>query len=105
MDKKRLSQIERRIAKIKTELSGIGEMRPGSLTEQFKDRRSKTGSYFQLSYTYKMRSRTEYVRPDQKADVKRWVAEYKKFRELVDEWLDLAVEYSRIKMHKKISQK
>ena len=37
MKNKRLAQIERRIEKIKAELAEIGEMRPGSLTRQYKD--------------------------------------------------------------------
>jgi hypothetical protein len=48
MTNKTLAQIERRIDKIKALLSGIGEMRPGSLTQQFKDRESQTGPCYQL---------------------------------------------------------
>ena len=36
MTNRRLAQIERRIEKIKAELAGMGEMRPGSLTRQYK---------------------------------------------------------------------
>jgi hypothetical protein len=58
---KRLAQIERRIEKIKKELTGIGEMRPGSLTRQYKDPENQSGPYYQLSYTLDMKSRTEYT--------------------------------------------
>ncbi len=48
MKNKRLAQIERRIEKIKAALAEIGEMRPGSLTRQYKDPESGSGPYYQL---------------------------------------------------------
>jgi hypothetical protein len=51
MTNKRLSQIERRIEMIKVELTEMGEMRPGSLTRQYKDPENQSGPYYQLSYT------------------------------------------------------
>ncbi len=62
MTNKRLAQIEMRIEKIKGELAAIGEMRPGSLTKQYKNREERSGAYYQLSYTLDMKSRTEYIR-------------------------------------------
>ena len=64
MTKIRLKQIEKRIERIKLELAKIEVMRPGSLTQQYKDPQQQTGSYYQLSYTLDMRSRTEYIRKD-----------------------------------------
>ena len=52
MTNRTLVELKRCIDKIKVELSGIDEMRPGSLTQQFKDRESQTGPYYQLSYTF-----------------------------------------------------
>ena len=59
MTKKRLAQIDKRIGKIKVKLAAIGEMRPGSLTRQYKDPGSGSGAYYQLSYTLDMKSRTD----------------------------------------------
>jgi hypothetical protein len=42
MTNKRLEQIEKRIEKIKGELTAIGEMRPGSLTKQYKNREERS---------------------------------------------------------------
>ncbi len=39
-------------------------MRPGSISKQYRDRQRQRGVYYQLSYTHKMRSRTEHVWPD-----------------------------------------
>jgi hypothetical protein len=61
MNEKRIQQIERQIERIKVALSQIGPMRPGSLTRQYKDRKNQTGGYWQISYTRRMKSRTDYV--------------------------------------------
>jgi hypothetical protein len=92
-----LAQIERRIERIKALLSGIEEMRPGSLTQQFKDPQDKTGPYYQLSYMLNAKSRTDYVSSDALADVRRQVANYKRFKELCAEWVELGIEHSRLK--------
>lgn len=61
MKNERLQVIQKRIAIIKKELLTIGEMRPGSLTRQYKDPKNRVGPYYQLSYTHQMKSRTDYV--------------------------------------------
>ena len=95
---KRISQIQRRIEKIKQQLLNIGEMRPGSLTMQYQKPKEKKGGFYQISYTYKMRSKTEYVRPEFVKDLKGQVAQFKKFKKLMQEWIDLAIEHSQLKM-------
>jgi hypothetical protein len=97
MANRTLAQIERRIDKVKALLSGIGEMRPGSLTQQFKDRQNQTGPYYQLSYTLDMKSRTDYISKDALADVRQQVANYKRFKELCAEWVALSIEHSKLK--------
>ena len=101
MNTKRLEQIEIRIEKIKTELAGIGEMRPGSLTQQYKDREHKTGPYYQLSYTYEMRSRTKYIRKDLVSYIRQQIKNYKHFKKLTDEWVALGIEHSTLTMELK----
>ena len=73
-------------------------MRPGSLSRQFKNPKEKKGGYHQLSYTHKMRSRTEYIRPEFVDEIQEQVAIYKRFRTLIEEWIELAIEHSRLKM-------
>lgn len=63
MTRKNLKEIEKKIANIKKKLALIAEMRPGSLTKQYKDPKNKKGAYYQLSFTHKMKSKTEYIRP------------------------------------------
>lgn len=98
MTTKRLKQIEKQIEKIKTDLLGIGEMRPGALSLQYKDPKKKKGAYYQLSYTHKMKSKTEYVRSSFLQDLKKQIVAYKKFRKLTEKWIDLSIEYSKSKM-------
>ena len=95
---KTIKQIENRINKIKQSLLNIGEMRPGSLTRQYpKADKSKQG-YYQISYTYKMKSRTEYVKEEFIRQLKHQVITFKKFKKLIQEWIDLSIEHSKLKI-------
>jgi hypothetical protein len=98
MNDKTLSQIEKKIEKIKQQLVTIQQMRPGSLTRQYRNPKDKTGAYYQLSYTHKMKSRTEYVRSEFIDTIEEQISEYKRFRELIDQWVELAIEHSKMQM-------
>ena len=98
MTKKRLVQIERQIEEIKVELADMGEMRPGSLTRQYKDPETQSGPYYQLSYTLDMKSRTEYIRREFVSDIRRQISNYKRFRKLSGKWVKLGIEHSRLAM-------
>lgn len=98
MTNKRLQEIEKRIERIKTELTAIKEMRPGSLTRQYKDPENKAGAYYQLSYTREMKSRTEYVPRQCLRELRREISNYRRFKALTSEWTALGIEHSRLKM-------
>ncbi len=98
MSTKRLQQIEKTIARIKEELQLIGPMRPGSLTRQYKDPENRAGAYWQISYTRQMRSRTEYIRKEWVTEIRKQIAAHKKFKRLIDQWLDLGIEHSKLGM-------
>ena len=98
MSQKRIQQIEQRIDRIKRALLEIGPMRPGSLTRQYKDPQHHTGAYWQISYTRQMKSRTEYVRKEYVKEVRRQTVTHKRFKRLVDQWIDLSIEHSRLTM-------
>lgn len=95
---KRLERIEQRIEQIKTQLAAIGEMRPGSLTRQYKDPEAQSGAYYQLSYTRDTKSRTEYIARENLREVRAQIARYKRFKALTTQWTDLGIEHSRLKM-------
>ena len=83
----------------------IGEMRPGSLTRQYKDPENQTGAYYQISYTLDMKSRTEYVRKECVSDIRKQIANYKRFKKLSSEWIALSIEYSKLSMKLKRNNK
>jgi hypothetical protein len=95
---------ERQIVHLKRQLAELGPMHPGSLSEQYnvcgktgcrcKDPQhpQKHGPYYQLSFTWRGKSRTRFVRAERLADVRQKIANYKRFRELTDAWVDLVVE-------------
>ena len=97
MSEERRRWIEKRVERIKQALAKLGPMRPGSLTRQYKDPKTKSGPYWQISYTRAMRSRSDYVPLDRVAEVRREIAEYQRFKKLTNEWIDLGIEASKLR--------
>lgn len=88
------------IEKIKSELMAIGPMRPGNINEQFKDPEAKTGSYYQLNYTHKLKTKTEYVRKPMLEAMIAETQEYKKFKTLIDKWIEISIQASKHRVYK-----
>jgi len=89
-----ITAIEEGIKLVKQELTSLGEMRPGSLSVQ---KRKWGGEYYQLSFSHKGKGRTKYIKEENVEAVKQQIANYKKFRELTKEWVDLAVQLAVLK--------
>lgn len=98
MENKTLSRIKNEIETIKSQLQDIGDMRPGSLTKQYRNRKERTGEFFQISYTHKMRSKTQYVRPQFVEEVRQQIRNYKTFKKLIEKWVALGIQYSQLSM-------
>ena len=94
----KLKQLENEICKIKNELLELGPMRPGTLSMQYKVPAEKKGPYYQISYTHKMKSRTQYVRREWVDDIRGQIEVYKRFKKLIEKWIDLSIEYSQMRM-------
>ena len=104
----KLEQIQRRISEIKTELAALGPLHPGSLGRQYnvcgtpgcrcKDpkRPKKHGPYHQLSYTWRGKSTSAFVRPERVEAVRNQVKNYKQFRRLTREWVDWELQRERL---------
>ena len=43
-----------------------------------------------------MKSRTEYVRREWVTELRRQIVTHKRFKRLVDQWIDLSIEHSRL---------
>lgn len=89
--------LEKKIAQTREKLMKLGPMRPGTLGRQYRNPQEKLGGFWQISYTHRMRSRSEYVRPEHLAEVKKELANFAKFKKLTEQWIDLSLELSRLK--------
>lgn len=94
---KQVKQIENRISRIKQALDQLGPMRPGSISRQYRNPQERKTPFYQISYTHQMKSRTEYLRKENLKAVRVEVANFKRFRKLVDQWADAALELSQLK--------
>jgi len=92
-----LLSMEKQIARIQRALAELGPMRPGTLGRQYRDPKGKRGGFWQVSYTHRMRSRSEYVRPEHLRAVRAELANFRKFRRLTERWVDLSLDVSRMK--------
>jgi hypothetical protein len=92
--RKREQVLRERIGGIKKKLALLEDMRPGTLSRQLVGKRSVL--YWQVSYTHKMNSRTEYVRPDQLDRIKNEIHAYRRFKKLNQQWVDTALQLSRL---------
>ncbi len=97
-------RLQRQIQRLKQQLTALGPMHPGSLSQQYnvcgkpdcrcKDPRhpQKHGPYYQLSFGWRGKSTTRFVRSEQVRAMRQKLARYQRFRELVNAWVDLEVE-------------
>ncbi|MCP4614456.1 MAG: hypothetical protein GY845_37725 [Planctomycetes bacterium] len=107
--RRKIKGLQKEIEKIKNQLAVLGDLRPGSITEQYNvcgkagcrckaDPPQKHGPYYQLSYTRKGKSKSMFVKKENAAEVKRQVENYRLLKSLVDCWVDLAIELADLKM-------
>jgi len=99
--------LQHHIDAIKAAIAALGPLRPGTLSRQCNvcgtpgcrckdDPAERHGPYHQLSYTWHGRSRTEFVREPELARVREQLDNYARLRDLVDQWLDAAIELARL---------
>lgn len=93
-----IDKIEMEIKKVKVELQSLGPMRPGTLTLQYRNPKEKKGGFYQLSYTHKMKSKTEYVRAEFVEVIKKETENYRRFKALTEKWSELALKFSQLKI-------
>jgi len=98
MQEQSLKLFDRQIQRIQTQLAALGPMRPGTLTRQYRQPQRQQGAYYQISYTYQMKSHTEYVPKRQVGTVRKEIAIYQRYKKLTAQWVDLALQRSRRRM-------
>ena len=96
-----LEKKEKRIRALLSDLEGLGAMRPGTLTVQYRNPAERKNPFRQLSYTHKGKSRSAYVRPESLPALRREVQAYKKFRRLIQKITDLSLEASQLRHRRK----
>lgn len=100
-------ELQKRIESIKRQIVALGPLRPGTLSPQYNvcgspscrckaDPPQKHGPYYQLSYTWRRKSRTHFVRDEDLPQIQQEVANYERLRTLVGEWIDAALEIARL---------
>ena len=62
MDDPKIRRWQKQLAAAQARLAALGPMRPGSLSQQYRDPVAKTGAYWQLSYTHTFTRLFTYVR-------------------------------------------
>ena len=106
---RRQSALEARIETLKRAIVRLGDLRPGKLSQQYNvcgkaDCRCKAeppqkhGPYYQLSFTRNGKSSTQFVRKEDLAVVRQQLRNYQRLRELIDRWITLGMELSRLKL-------
>ena len=100
---------EARIAQIKRQLQAIGPMRPGSVSRQFRvcgkpncrcvdpSNPRRHGPYYQVNYVHLGKKAAYYVHPDELKTLRAELANYKKFRRLINQWVGLTVQIASLK--------
>jgi len=102
--------LEAKIQRIKAEIMALGlELQPGLLTQQYNvcgspgcrckaDPPQKHGPYYQLSFTRKGKSRTQFVRRHDVSLVQEQVRNYQRLKKLTDRWVALGMALSRLRL-------
>lgn len=93
--------------KIKQALSELTDLRPGSLSRQYNvcgnptcrckaDPPRRHGPYYQVSFTWKGRSRSQFVRAEDVPRVRKQLKNYRRLRLLMDEWITAELELATL---------
>jgi uncharacterized protein DUF6788 len=105
----RQQSLEARIDQLKQAVLGLGDLRPGKLSQQYNvcgkaecrckaDPPQKHGPYYQVSFTRNGKSSSQFVRKEDLAVVRRQLRNYQRLRELIDRWIALGMELSRLRL-------
>ena len=112
MPARNISWLEQRIESVKHDIAKLGDLRPGAMSLQYNicgnpacrckaDPPIKHGPYPQVSFTWRGKSTTQSVRADEVEEVRLQLENYHRLRELVDQWIDLALELSRLRLRER----
>jgi hypothetical protein len=98
MQAKTLQTLDAQIQRVKSQLLALGPMRPGTLSRQYRKPRERQGAFWQISYTHQMKSRSEYVRPDEVPAVREEITAFRRYKHLTARWVELALRRSQTRL-------
>lgn len=102
----------KRIQTIKQHIGELGDLRPGTLSQQYNVCGSpgcqckaipplKHGPYYKISVNRHGKSSSHFVREDDLKDVQQQLENYRRLQELVDEWITLSAQLSTLRLKDK----
>ena len=97
MTRNNLGKLEKEIRRLQQRLASIENLRPGTLSIQYRDPLERKTPFNQISYTLQGRSRSEYVRLENLDAVTQEIEAYKQFKTLCAQIVDLSIQASRIR--------
>jgi hypothetical protein len=101
-------RLGRQIEAIKQNLLALGSMHPGSVSRQYQvcgnpacrcmhpEKPRKHGPYYKLAYVHRGKPVCRFVRAACVDEMKGRLAAYKKFRSLMDKWIQLSIRQGMI---------
>lgn len=106
---KKIESLQRKIERLKEKLVAIGDLRPGSLSEQYNvcgnpncrckaNPPQKHGPYHQLSWSRNGKSRTRFVKKPQLPLIHAQMKNYARFQDLMNQWIDTSIELCDLKV-------
>jgi hypothetical protein len=104
----RQAHLEAKIDVLKQDLLTLGDLRPGTLSEQYNvcgkagcackaDPPRKHGPYYQVSFTWQGRSHTQFVRGENLATTRQQLRTYERLRTLVEAWIATGLELAALR--------
>ena len=97
MTSRTLATLEKDIRSLKQRLARADDMRPGTLSVQYRNPEQKKTPFNQISYTHQGKSRSEYVRPENLKAIRREIDAYQRFKSTVQELVALSIQASRLR--------
>lgn len=99
-----ISTLETEIRNVQNELQTLGPMHPGSISKQYQvcgrdgcrctdtKHPQRHGPYHKLVYVYRGKPVCRFVRAGTERSLSERLAVYKRFRQLIDRWIELSIQ-------------
>lgn len=101
-------QLQEKIAVLRRQLAGLGPLHPGSVSLQYQvcgnpgcrcmhpQKPQRHGPYYKLAYVHRGKPVCRFVRADCVTEMQRRLANYKRFRDIIDRWTFLSIQQGKI---------